>query len=360
MKTGKTFRAVALLALAWCVCSCISNRYRITTRINAYGSCLREVYAKADSAFLSGDTSHNPFFFTLDSSWLVQPEASGAQGYTVRASRRFSSVSAISAALRFDEKQQPMAAPVEALEKRFRWFFSYYTFTGAYPTILDTAISFSPDEYMSKAEQKIWFQGDFSALAGANGMEMKDALCIIEKKFLKLYDRYAFERSVDAVQAYASPAHLWAAQLALAEVKDSIFNRYVKDDRYFKDDTEPEVNLEATCKMLDSYFATGVFAALYEENRQAMDAHFSARFLPDNLPDMAAEYELLMPGKVIWSNADVSRHDTLAWKVDATRLVLDDYVLRAHSRAAHAWAFVLTALLLLLAGYCLIKVALRC
>jgi hypothetical protein len=350
MNTRNIF-SVAAMALTVSTWSCIDKPYRMTTQINADGSCLREVCGKADSAFFAGDTSHNPFFFALDAGWHVQPDTPDMQNRMVKASRRFSSVGAISAMLRFDEALRPIAAPVEVLEKRFRWFYSYYTFTGTYSTILDS-LSFLPDDYMSKAEQKIWFQGDFSPLFGTNGREMKEELEKIGKKFSRLYDRYAFERSVEAVQAYASSAPEiapWVAQLA--EVQDSVFLRYVEPNKAF------EMELGKVCKMFDDYFATKAFSNLYKKNETAMDEYFAEHFLPEKLWDILIEYELVMPGKITYTNASMSRHDTLAWKVNAERFAVNDYVLRAQSRVVHTWAFVLTGLLAILAACCLLRAA---
>ena len=59
--------SVLLLVLASC-----STNYRMTTCVYKDGRISREVYAKADSAFLAGNRSGNPFLFQLGDRWMVE------------------------------------------------------------------------------------------------------------------------------------------------------------------------------------------------------------------------------------------------------------------------------------------------
>jgi hypothetical protein len=45
--------------------------YEMYTKIKADGSCYREFIRNADSSFVAGDTSKNPFPMKLDSSWKI-------------------------------------------------------------------------------------------------------------------------------------------------------------------------------------------------------------------------------------------------------------------------------------------------
>ena len=59
--------SVLLLVLASC-----STNYRMTTCVYKDGRISRGVYAKADSAFLAGNRSGNPFLFQLGDRWMVE------------------------------------------------------------------------------------------------------------------------------------------------------------------------------------------------------------------------------------------------------------------------------------------------
>ncbi|GHT24415.1 hypothetical protein FACS189430_09270 [Bacteroidia bacterium] len=255
------------------MCSCASTDYRITTTIRPDGSCLREVYTKGDSAFVAGDWSNNPYLFRVDSSWQIEQVADYEQKFNVKLAKTFHSIEEISSGLQFDEDLRPLVAPEEALQKRFRWFYTYYSFKTAYPPV---QLPVPIDRYLSKAEQKLWFQGDLAAYAGRNGIELKKELDDIEKRF-----------------------EIWFEQI-------------------------------------DS---------LNKERREYMDSIIQ-KLYTNNI-----EYELLMPGKLIVSNAPVNRQDTLVWKVNALRFTADAYELFAESRTVHIWAFVITFLLVALSVF---------
>jgi hypothetical protein len=67
------------------------------------------------------------------------------------------------------------------------------------------------------------------------------------------------------------------------------------------------------------------------------------------------DYELVMPGVVVAANTPFKNQDTLVWKVDAYRIFTGDYVLTAESRTPNRWAFIITALLIVVLAGCLIK-----
>ena len=52
-----------------------------------------------------------------------------------------------------------------------------------------------------------------------------------------------------------------------------------------------------------------------------------------------------MPGELLSSNTVSAEDGMLVWKVDAYRVLADNYRLQAESRVMNIWAFVLTGLL---------------
>ena len=53
---------------------------------------------------------------------------------------------------------RPLAVPKEKLEKHFRWFYTYYTYTCDFQEIKDKG-PIPMDKYLSKAEQLFLLQG---------------------------------------------------------------------------------------------------------------------------------------------------------------------------------------------------------
>jgi hypothetical protein len=342
--------------------SCSTN-YRIVTTIRPDGSCLREIYAKGDSAFLAGDWLENPYLFHLDSTWQITPidtqevrERFNGE-YNVKISKSFRSLGEISAGLQSEEDLRPLVAPKETLQKHFRWFYTYYSFKTVYPAISDQ-IPVSIDDYLNKAEQKLWFQGDYSAYAGLNGMELKDEMDDIEKHFWEWYARNIFECDFEAIGDFEkfSGSDLYISQMKT--VKEALFQALFKKNSL---DQEKSIETLNIYEELDKQLETGYFSDRYKNNRQQIDSLVveKEKYL-ENLTDKLfckdVEYELIMPGKLIHTNAPIARQDTLLWKVNALRFTPDDYKLIAESRTTHVWAFVLTFLLVLLSVFCLIKV----
>ncbi|MDR3094054.1 MAG: hypothetical protein LBU62_05365 [Bacteroidales bacterium] len=263
------------------MCSCSKTNYRMLTTVHPNGACLREIYAQGDSAFAAGDWSENPYLFRLDSSWQITPiiDHHTKQKFNVKIAKNFHSIDEISADLQFDEDLRPLVAPKETLQKHFRWFYTCYSFKAVYPTI-PVQQPVPIDRYLSKSEQKLWFQGDLSGYAGLNGIELKEEMDDIELRFGK-----------------------WSEQI------------------------------DSLNKARDGYLDS-IIEKLYAHN---------------------TEYELILPGNLIFSNAPVNRQDTLVWKVNAFRFTTDDYELIAESRTVHIWAFVIAFLLVALSTYCLIR-----
>jgi hypothetical protein len=333
--------------------SCVS-KYKIATSVNADGSCLREIYAKGDSAFLAGDLAHNPYMFRLDSSWKITPLESGGSpqnrnDYNVKISKAFRAVSDISEGLQCEEAARPLAAPRETFQKRFRWFYSYYTFKAVYPCIADK-IPVAADRYMSRAEQLLWFRGDFSAHQGLNGMELKEEMDEVEKKFFTWRSRNFYEAYFEAVCDFESSLASSPYASLLAAAKDTLF--------LMVDLTEADV--DTIYHALDKHFKTSHFSELYKKNKPQIDALCRRKSeyisqLEEKLFAKDVEYVLAIPGKLVDANAPQAARDTLGWKVTAVRLLTDDLELTATSREANSWAFALVGFLIALSAYCSVR-----
>jgi hypothetical protein len=322
----------------------------VTTKIDGDGAFLREIYAKGDSAFLSGDMSHNPYMFNLDSNWRVTllDTADKYAEYNVKISKTVGAVDEFVVVLKCDEDVRPLAAPVETFEKRFRWFYSYYTFKTVYPCISEK-ILVAIDEYMNKDEQKLWFQGDISAYAGMTGMGLKDRLDDMEEKFVEWFFRNVYEACFNGIMAFEKLSADSPYVALLPAAKDIVFQILVEKN-VKKDVTD--INYIST--LLDTYFNTTHFSDSYKKNAQKINK-MCEEYLPENLFSKRIEYKLIVPGKLVNANAPSISGDTLTWKVMAINLIPDDYELTATSRSVNIWAFVVVFFLIVLSVYCLRK-----
>jgi hypothetical protein len=349
---------IAISGLSVGMISCVTD-YRTISTVRSDGSIFREIYAKGDSAFLAGDKTKNPYFFQLDSGWQITVLNEKNTGelldkYNVKINKLFHTTKEISSELRFDEDYRPLAAPAESFQKHFRWFYTYYSYKTVYQKFSDK-ISIPVDEYLNVAEQKLWFQGDFSGYSGMNGIELKEEMDKIEQRFWKWYARNIYEIRFEVIMDYEK--NLSGRYVSkIQEVKDTVFENLFKNFDFAENDSFETANLYIT---LDKHFNINYFSGLYRDNRLQIDGLMKEKEkylenLIDKLFNVEIEYQLIMPGKLIYANAPVQYQDTLIWKVNAFRFVSNDYVLTAESRTTHVWAFVVTFLLLALSVCCLV------
>jgi hypothetical protein len=342
MKLKKILNVVIAGMFICGITSCISVKYMSITKIHPDGSCLREIYAKGDSAFLADNMSNNPYMFRFDSEWkLTLLETNEKhEKYNVKISKSVDRLEDYSTALEFDEKFRPLVTPVETLQKRFGWFYTYYTFKTVYPCISDK-IPVSIDKYMNRGEQKLWFQGDFSAYSGMTGLELKDKMDNMENRFLEWYSRNVQEVYFDIICDFERRLGDSCHITQLFAIKDSVFQ--IKAD-YITDILE----------LFDKHLGATYFSDMYKTNEQQIDEMCNERLLED-LFSREVEYKLIIPGKLISANTTLINQDTLTWKIMAVNLIPDNYELTATSRTVNIWAFAIVFLFIVISVYCLIK-----
>lgn len=345
MKTINLYITLCLLSLLG-LNSCNIHTYKMTTKVNKNGLIHREILAVADSAYLAGDKSSNPYMFALDDSW--KEEKIDEDKFNVKISKDFRNFNEVSAKKNLDL----LANPKESLSKKFRWFYSYYTYNAVYSSFNDK-IPVSIDKYMTDEEQKMWFQGDFTAYGGMNGIELKDELDNVEDSFWKWYADNMYEMNYkafeDVLKKQSSP---FLSKITIA--KDSIFKKNVEFIK--KNDLTP---VEFST-LLNKHFNTNYFATFYEENKNSIDTLYkensASMEVLNSLFENVIIYQLIMPGKLITTNAPTYNTDTLVWNVDVARILTDDFELYAESKQVNTWAFIITGLLIIAAVFSVAKI----
>lgn len=344
-----------LLVLIGLLASCSAN-YRMTTRVHEDGTMDREVYALADSAFLAGDRSKNPFLFQLGNDWTVEnldscttvdffgeKEKQNVKAFRTGEGRKATTFFSPKAAW-----MEPLAVPQEKLEKYFRWFYTYYTYTCDFREITEKG-PVPIDRYLSKSEQALLFQGDISGYRGMNGIELKNELDDIEQKFLEWFYHTQFELSYEVVEQFLQKSGDVTRLEKIKKEKREVFER--DENRKKEDECSPQY----VCTLLDKRYETDFFTDLYKVNEKEMQQVYEEKCITMELFGYQIKFELAMPGELLSANTSLRENDRLVWKVDAYRLLGGNYVLKAESRVMNWWAFCVTGLLIVLVGYGLIK-----
>jgi len=355
MKTSKIFILgfIASILVSGIV-SCADRIYKIDTQINSNGSGVRKIYAKGDSAFLAGDTSHNPFLFNYMQGWQLKvidtvttKKIEDYKNYNVFVQKSFRSISELSDGLSFREEFRSFVVPTERLEKHFRWFYTYYTFKAAYSPF-SIPLPVSIDKYMNKDEQRCWFQGDFSNYRGMSGIEYKGDLDDIEQKFKDWWLRNEYEISFNTVLHFAEQVVGNPLFSGLENVKDTLFVLNLKATNKIDSllDTDNRIPPKLICDMLDIYYHTKDFSTFYAKNKDEINRYFEEQANLKEVPNgILLKYRLKLPGKVFSTNANRNSSDTLYWEIKGFQLYAsEDYILTAESRKTNAWAFAVTFL----------------
>ena len=338
----KTIKIITLVVISVIATSC-GSYYRTITKLSRNGNAQREIYAKADSTFMSGNIANNPYLFDINSGWAIKrfktPYKYNFFGedveLNVMISQKATSVSDFSEKTICSEIKRPLAAPKESLTKKFRWFYTTYTYTCIYPKI-NYDVPVSINKYLTPKEQRLWSQGDFDKYKALNGAEMSNMLNDIEKKFINWYYRNLFEISIDIIE----------------EKYNGNISHDVKEDVYrqlYNGTSDSDITPYKVCKQLDISLKGNSFEKLYNHNEKIISKEFDSKTSVIYIINNIISYELIVPGEIISTNSPIIKSDTLIWKVDGTRNLFNNYTLSVEYRIINTWAFIISILVVLIA-----------
>lgn len=334
----------------------------MTTIVHDNGSCERVFAVKANDAFIKGDTTNNPFPVSIDNNWKIEWQYTGDDRYNnwpatnwirepqdsvkdilAYASRKFRSASEMSDNFRFNSKSKwNDLIPRPLFEKKFRWFYTYYTYSETYPR-LPLKFPLPIENYMSKEEADYWLTGLPAFDKGMSGMDLYEKLNTIKDKFDSWASANVWEMQYSTLlrnldQLPGNPGY----EKMLAS-KDSIY-------KTIGDENKDDYKVKNIGEVLNRYFKTTAFAPLLnEQNEISRQINNPAEM--EKLNDFTStffKYRLVMPGHLLASNGMIQQ-DTISWKLDATKMLNSDYTLTAASKKMNLWAVIVSAVIVLLA-----------
>lgn len=342
------FLGIALLFTA-----CSEKRSDIVvTKIFADGSCYREFSGTADSSFMVGITEkNNPFPVILDSTWRIlwsyerpsvnrtysnkwplkqwvwEKDTSKHLTLNVIARKVYPSVDSMSKSFRYSTTWDSII-PKASLEKHFRWFFTFYKFQEIYPKY-DKLKAFPIDSFLKKDEVLLYTSDAPKFSPEMNGKEIRELLDDIEQR-KELWLNFNYFGEYYRILQHDFP---FTRSVSVYKVLETLKDSLLKDDAKH----EPRYFLQCMSNYFKGYnflatdSSTLVHMLLFKEN---FEKPFSK----------SQYYNLIMPGKVIETNARLIHGDTLRWKVDAYRFYFNDYEIKAESRITNIWAFVVSVI----------------
>lgn len=341
MKRPSFFLAAAAAFVASCNCD-----FDLVTTIGEDGSVTREIVCPADSAFLCGNSAMNmdpfdsgvlPVKITEDwtLTWQVKGEEEehtwplNSADYhfaddtvLIHARRHFDSVEQMNGQFHFDIVP---VSPISGFEKKFRWFYTSYTFRDTFP---QPSFPVPVTDYMTSEEATLWFVGGEEE--GSSGSVMYERLNGIEKKARKwMYANYLSEAFQYVADHYDE---LGDTPLSLQEFiseRDSFISTETAESA-----DVPEIEAKSLCDDFSRYFGTDIFSGCIREGEETFQSDVWATFV-----NYSFEYSVKLPGSPIRT-----------CRLNLGMIYPGDYTVTTVSRSINVWAWALTGLALLAAA----------
>ena len=177
----------------------------------------------------------------------------------------------------------------------------------------------------------------------------------LKKKVDRWFMRDMFEEFYRPLIVEAEQLNDTTLRVSLLEEKrEDVFDRAMMSDSSEKgvDDVDQALHLIA------EVLGRGDVRILHPAAQNAWDT-IEKKLNRMSSADGQYVYSVQMPGLILDTNSDAVEGTTASWKFEAEQFHVGDIVMHASSRVTNVWAFVVTALVVLIAGIIAVPVILR-
>ena len=358
---------IYLIVLLLIIMSCTpKSNINMLTVIHADGSCDKEFQNTVNWRFMLGDTARQnstAFPVKIDTAvWQVSWQYREGETQTrfpinladiqllkidttksdadfqFKIRKHFKSVDEMS---RFASINTWNGAKIHySLNKQFRWFYTYYTYTETYPKLQLTNDLTPVSKYFTDAEAQYWFNETPDLTSGMNGLEINDLNKKLEEKYNQWMSHILWNEYYKVYIENYDKLNLPLSQVEFTQLSDTLFEKEGHD----------AFNLEKLeiDKVLDKHFQTKSFSEFAVKNDTLFNLATDKLLKMDFFEQTTHyNYSLQLPGKALNGNYYAQTDDgALHWNVTSARMFLQDYVIRAESRKANWWAFAITFIIL--------------
>ena len=360
-------KIIATMMLVLIMASCKNKDDRMLTVINEDGTCSREYTFHTTQQWLNASPDED-YDSIVDKTWerswsvlgvdsvrypvpLTEAQLDSMQELDlskplgnllmVHAKKEYQSVEEMSANLYRPEQHHLVKAEgikaTSKLEKRFKWFYTDYTFTETFSCEDSTLFPIPLSHFLSADTVSYWFTGQPNLAQGLSGAEAKELLDGIEKKINQWTNANWFYEICNVIIAnYDQIQNPPVSKERFSSVRDSLV-------------MQPCVlNAEATegagdhiTNLIDKTFQSDA----YKQFLQTYEGGFGAY----GILSFGTNYDLQMPGTVIDAGMGQYDGDVIHYRLGGERMIPGSYTITASSRVVNVWAYIVTALIILLA-----------
>jgi len=373
MKTNRILTLVAVAALL--LTSCSNDNERMLTIINEDGTCSREMTFHPDQetvmAPLNEPIQSNGLHFGPDweRTWSVKGDSvrhacpmtqeqwdslmnvwskqDKPQTGLMHVNRKYQNVSEMSDSL--TQAVRHLFKATASLDKHFKWFYTDYVYQETLAiTDIEQIFSVPLDRFVSADTASYWFTGQPNLADGLTGAEQKELLDEIEANISHWFNAC----TMAFVYTYASLRYDEVKNPPVSKeqylaIKDSIvMSPAVRNMDLFSD-------ISQVSKIIKDFYHSDAYTPLFSDSKEwerVLDKKYKSY---EYLMMMAPQLDYVMPGKVIDAGNGVVDGDVVHYKFSGERLIPHPFDVVITSRVTNVWAFVVTALVVLLAIGCL-------
>ena len=316
MNTIQAFPLIAMITIFLFTGYSCNHEQRTTTKINSDGSCLRTIVVNPVR-----DTSSS-FPVPTDKSWEIRLEGDTEKVYI--ASKRFDDVEQMN-----NEYNRPSKVGIVLkFEKKFRWFFTYFSYQEAYnPCFQIQRIPIRT--FLTKEEYTQYENGDTSKA-------LKERM---DEFFMANIFEEFYGQLIDSVESLHDPA--LPASIFIAKKKEIDFHRLKHDTKDIVQYLERVLVLKLRNKL--------------ERQIDGIDRSIEAKV--QFMMGAGGDYvnEVVMPGIVLNTNANTVEGNKVVWHFNEDKFTCIRYIMIVESRSANPWATYATGgVLLLIVGMLLL------
>jgi len=369
MKTNRFLIIVAAAALL--MTSCSTDDERMLTIINEDGTCSREMtfhpYREQVMAPLSEPIQTKGLYYNPDweRTWSVMgdsvrhacpmtqqqwdslqsvfPEKNVSSKILMHTKRHYQNVDEMSDSL--TQTVRHLFKATASLDKRFKWFYTDYTYKETFAiTDIQQIFSIPLERFVSADSASYWFTGQPNLSDGLTGAEQKEMLDDIEGKV---------SHWLNACTMSFVYAQLWlcydevknppVSKEQFLTLKDSIvMSPAVRNMELFN-------GISQISNIIKDFYHSDAYTPLFSDStkwERLLETKYKSY---ENLVSMKPMLDYVMPGKVIDAGNGVVDGNVVHYKFSGERLIPHPYDISITSRVTNIWAFVVTILVILLA-----------
>jgi len=291
------------------------------TKVNSDGSCERILIVEGDST----EIINYAYPIPSDSTWNA--EETGSNEMTL--SKSFKRVSDLNKHL---ASAPDSALKIEvALNKRFRWFYTYIRYQEVYKPF--NKFSHIPlTDYLTEAEIDSFHLGE-----GDSEIEDK-----VESWYLDNMKEEVYEALFRSARAMNNP--LLTIEL-IQEKKTALFSAFDEED--FDSDTKSEL-VNSVLEACEKVYGTRTVWKLEKNLSELVQTTWEKYYFTMYVGTEDYENIVTMPGLILDTNSEEIDGNNVTWDIEWQNFLYKDYEMWAESRIVNKWAIVITGIILLI------------